>query len=72
MDLTRTRGVKTREVDTRNKEDKAKVAQQYRILVSPTVLFLDDGAKEVNRFEGESKETLDGVKATLGKMTKKP
>lgn len=65
------RGVKAREVDTRNKDEKAKVSQQYRILVSPAVLFLDDGGKEVSRFEGESKETLDGVKTTLDKMSKK-
>ncbi len=65
-------GVKTREVDTRNKDEKAKVSQQYRIMVSPAVLFFDDGGKEVTRFEGESKETLDGVKKTLDKMGKKP
>ena len=62
------RGVKAREVDTRNKDEKAKVSQQYRIMVSPAVLFLDDGGKEVTRFEGESKETTDGVKTTLDKM----
>ena len=66
------RGVKAREVDTRNNDEKAKVSQQYRILVSPAVLFLDNGGNEVSRFEGESKETVDGVKTTLDKMTKKP
>ncbi len=64
------RGVKAREVDTRNKDERSKVSQQYKIMVSPAVLFLDDAGKEVSRFEGESKETLEGVKSTLDKMAK--
>jgi len=64
-------GVKVREVDMRNEAEEAKVARGYRILVAPTVLFLDDTGKEVSRFEGESKETFDGVQATLDGIAKR-
>ena len=65
------KGVKAREIDTRNKEEKAKVGQQYRLVVVPAVLFLDDGGKEVTRYEGESSDTLKSVQAGLDQLLKR-
>ena len=64
------RGVKTREVDTFNRDEAAKVSQKYRVLVSPTVLFLDGAGKEVSRLQGESEKTLADVKTALSKMAR--
>lgn len=64
------RGVKTREVDTFNRDEAAKVSQKYRVIVSPTVLFLDDKGKEVSRLQGESQKILADVKAALNKLAK--
>jgi hypothetical protein len=65
------KGVKTREVDTRNKDKKAEVSRQYKIAVSPAVLFLDPSEKETRRFEGESSDTVKALKLELDRLTKR-
>ncbi|MFX6035910.1 hypothetical protein ABTE74_21240, partial [Acinetobacter baumannii] len=65
------KGVRAREVDTRTKDEKAKVGQQYRLVVVPAVLLLDDAGKEVARYEGESADVLKSVQTSLDQLTKK-
>ncbi len=64
-------GVRTREIDTRNKADMEAASKKYRIVVQPTVVLLDDADKEVKRFEGESTETITALKTDLDTMAKK-
>lgn len=65
------KGVKAREVDTRDKDKKAEVSKQYKITVAPTVLFLDSGDKETRRFEGESGDVVKTLKSELDQLTKR-
>lgn len=65
------KGVRTREIDTRNKADMEAASKRYRIMVQPTVVLLDDADKEVRRYEGESKDTIDALKTDLDLMAKK-
>jgi Flp pilus assembly protein TadD len=65
------KGVRTREIDTRNKADMEAASKKYRIVVQPTVVLLDDDDKEVRRHEGESKETISALKTDLDTMAKK-
>lgn len=65
------KGVRTREIDTRNKADMEAASKKYRIVVQPTVVLLDDADEEVRRYEGESKETISALKTDLDTMAKK-
>ncbi len=64
-------GVRTREVDTRNRAEMDAASKKYRIVVQPTVILFDDADKEVRRYEGESKETITALKTDLDLMAKK-
>ena len=64
-------GVRTREVDTRNKDVGAKIRREYRVTADPTVLLLDDAGREVKRFEGESKNTILALMHELNIMVKR-
>lgn len=59
------RGVRTEEIDTRDAGDRA---ARYRLLVAPTVLTLDTSGTEIRRFEGESPETVAGVREHLAQL----
>lgn len=65
----RNKGVLVREVDPEKTPD---VAKNYKALVNPTVLVLDETGKEVRRFEGEDKATFAAIRSELDRMTKKP
>ena len=64
-------GVRTREVDARNKDEAAKVVQKYRVTVQPTVLLLDEAGRDVKRFEGESNDTIRALMHELSKLVKR-
>lgn len=64
-------GIKVREVDARNAQDKRVVAREYRILVSPAILFLDDRGREVSRVEGESRDAVRAVRTGLAQLAKR-
>ena len=59
---TAQKGVPTKEIDTRTNRDEAK---KYRALVVPTVLVLDPSGAECRRWEGESGDTIEKMKADL-------
>ena len=65
------KGVRTREVDTRNKSDLIAATQKYRIVVQPSVVMVDDADHEVRRFEGESKDTTTALQTELERLVKK-
>lgn len=52
-------GVATEEIDARKSSDRL---ASYKLLVAPSVLFIDEAGREVKRYEGETSET---VRATL-------
>ena len=56
------RGVNTKEIDTRTSKDDAK---KYRVLVVPSVVFLDASGNELRRYEGESGDGIKKLKADL-------
>ena len=64
------KGVKTREVDTRDKDKKAEISKQYKIMVSPCVLLLDPSDKETRRFEGESGDVVKALKSELAQLSR--
>ena len=64
-------GVRTREIDTRKKDDMEAASKKYRMVVQPTVVLVDDADREVRRYEGETKETITALKADLEQMAKK-
>ena len=64
-------GVRTHEIDTRNKADMEAASKKYRIVVQPTVVLLDDADNEVRRYEGESKDTIAALEADLNQMAGK-
>lgn len=65
-----TKGIRVREVGTRDKEKKDQTSKRYRIMVSPAVLFLDANDKVARRFEGESSDTLKALKSELDQLAK--
>ncbi len=65
------KGVRTREIDTRNEADMQAASKKYRIVVQPTVVLLDDADNEVKRYEGESKETIAALETDLDAMARK-
>ncbi len=44
--------------------------KQYKIAVTPTVLFLDQGGAVQSRFEGEEEQVLTGVRDALHRLVK--
>lgn len=65
------KGVKVREVDTRDKNKQAAVSKKYKIMVAPAVLFLDAKGKVTRRFEGESSDTMKALDSALGRLEKR-
>lgn len=63
------RGVPTKEADPR--KDSSDLARRYKVLVSPAVLLLDGGGREVRRYEGESAEIIRALTADLDKIPAK-
>ena len=59
------RGVVTEEVDTRVPGDRAKA---YRLLIAPAVVVLDGSGRELRRFEGEGRETIEEIRAALERV----
>lgn len=59
------RGIRTEEIDAREPGERA---GRYRLLVAPTVITLDAEAKEIRRFEGESPDTVRGVREHLEQL----
>ena len=58
----RAKGVTTREIDTRTGKTEA---TKYRVLVGPTVVFLDGAGAEIRRYEGESSDTIKELQSDL-------
>jgi hypothetical protein len=56
------RGIATRENDEA-------LARAHRVTVEPTVLFVDPSGREISRYEGESAESLQRLRAALDKLT---
>lgn len=44
--------------------------KQYKIAVTPTVLFLDHAGAEQSRFEGEEEQTLTGIRDALNRLVR--
>jgi hypothetical protein len=61
-------GVRTREVDARNRDEATQVVSKYQLTVEPTVILLDDAEGEVRRFEGESNGTVQALKVELDRL----
>lgn len=55
-------GVALVEVDTTRSDPRA---EHHRVLVSPTVIVTDSQGREVQRFEGESGETITKLRAAI-------
>lgn len=62
------RGVRTREIDARNRDDLVVAAQRYKVLVQPAVVMVDAADAEVRRYDGESKETVASLVADLDRL----
>lgn len=59
-------GLRVEELDPRRD---AAEAQRYAVRVQPTVVILDRGGRETERFEGEAQGALKGLRAALGRLT---
>ncbi len=57
------RGVRVQELTADSGSD---LVRRHRVLTVPTVLILGDDGRELGRFEGESREVVDAVRARLG------
>ena len=51
-------GVATEEIDARKPSDRL---ARYKLLVAPSVLFLDEAGREVKRYEGEAPDTVRAI-----------
>lgn len=60
------RGIATEEIDAR---DSGTRTEHFRLLVAPAVLILDDGGREVRRFEGEAPETIKAIRDELARLS---
>ncbi len=61
----RQKGVATQEFTA---DSKSEMLKQYRILTAPTVLFFDAKGKEIARYEGEDKKTVEEIRSQLKRM----
>ena len=52
------RGVTTEEIDARKPSDRL---ARYKLLVAPSVIFLDEAGREVKRYEGEAPDTVRSI-----------
>ncbi len=62
---TSARGINALEIDPRTDQDPAR---RYRAVVSPTVILMGADGEEVERFEGESAESLQRLEARLSQL----
>ncbi len=62
------KGVVTQEFTA---DSSSEVLKQYRILTAPTVLFLDAKGKEIARYEGEDKKTVEEIRSQLKRMAER-
>jgi hypothetical protein len=60
------RGVSVRELDPAQNRD---VMRQYRVLVEPTVLVLDQQGREIRRHEGESSDVVAAIRTDLDRLS---
>lgn len=51
-------GVATEEIDARKPSDRL---ARYKLLVAPSVIFLDEAGREVKRYEGEAPGTVRAI-----------
>ncbi len=61
------RGIRVREVAP---SDATEATRKYRVTVAPTVLIVDSSGHIVSRYEGESSDTIQAVRASLENLTK--
>ena len=60
------RGVPTQELPPGDKS--GPMFERFKVMVTPTVLVLDQSGATAARFEGESKSTIESLRAQLDKM----
>ncbi len=61
----RDRGIVVQELAPNSKSD---LLARYHLLVVPTVLILDQNGREVSRYEGEGRNTVKAVRASLEQL----
>lgn len=59
------RGVRVQELMPGSSSD---LLRRYRVLTVPTVLVLSNDGRELGRFEGESRETVNAIRNRLAAM----
>ncbi len=61
----RDRGIAVQELAPGSKSD---LLARYHLLVVPTVLILDANGKEISRYEGEGRDTVKAIRASLDQL----
>ncbi len=61
----RDRGIAVQELAPDSKSD---LLARYHLLVVPTVLILDQNGREVSRHEGEGRDTVKAIRASLEQL----
>jgi hypothetical protein len=59
------RGLPVREIAPEANEA---AVRKYRVVVSPTVLILDESGSEVARYEGEDRRTIEAIRTDLERL----
>ncbi len=59
------KGIATQELTP---DSKSEVLRRYRVLTTPTVLFLDADGKDIARYEGEDEKTVAEIKSHLDRL----
>lgn len=59
------RGVRVQELMPDSSSD---LLRRYRVLTAPTVLILSEDGRELGRFEGESRETVNAIRTRLATL----
>lgn len=61
----RDRGIAVQELSPDSKSD---LLARYHLLIVPTVLILDRNGQEISRYEGEGRNTVKAVRASLEQL----
>jgi hypothetical protein len=61
------RGIRVQELMPDSGSD---LLQRYRVLTAPTVLVLSEDGRELGRFEGESRETVNAIRTRLATLAR--
>jgi hypothetical protein len=61
----RDRGVAVQEFGPASKSE---LLARYHLVIVPTVLILDSNGKEISRYEGEGRDTVKAVRASLEQL----